>query len=234
MLYLRPATDRGRADFGWLKSNHSFSFGGYHDPKHMGFSALRVINDDWVDAGAGFDSHGHRDMEIISYVLEGAIAHKDSMGNEFVVPAGEVQRMTAGTGVTHSEFNHSATEALKFLQIWVLPNKQGIEPGYEQKKVEQNGKLTLLVSPDGQDDSVSIHQDAYMSRLQLGANESIELDAKERAGYLHVISGTAQVNGDTFANGDGVGCVGEPLSVTTAEEGLIALWFDLPSVDTGQ
>ena len=157
MIYHRPSYERGSANFGWLDSKHSFSFGNYYDPEHMGVSALRVINDDTVTPGAGFGKHGHRDMEIISYVLDGAIEHKDSQGNQFVVKAGEVQRMSAGTGITHSEFNHSEDDALRFLQIWIIPNEMGIEPEYEQKLIEQNGKMTPLASPDGVDGSLTIH-----------------------------------------------------------------------------
>ncbi|KZZ46584.1 pirin, partial [Thalassolituus sp. HI0120] len=162
-------------NFGWLNSQHSFSFGHYYDPKHMGFSALRVINDDSVAPGAGFDTHGHRDMEIISYVLEGAIEHKDSMGHSYIVPAGDVQRMSAGTGVTHSEFNHSKQHNLRFLQIWIQPNKLGITPGYQQQKIEQRGKLTPLVTPDGSDGSLSIQQDVSLYRVALNRGESLQL-----------------------------------------------------------
>lgn len=189
MLYQRRADERGRANFGWLDSRHTFSFGHYHDPKHMGISALRVINDDTVAPGAGFDTHGHRDMEIISYVLSGAIEHQDSMGNKFVVPAGDVQRMTAGTGITHSEYNHSKTEALKFLQIWILPNQRNLPPGYEQKAIEQRGRLTPLVTPDGRDGSLIVHQDASIYRIQLQDGETEALDTSRGVGYLHVIEG---------------------------------------------
>ncbi|WIO73840.1 pirin family protein [Porticoccaceae bacterium LTM1] len=232
MFYYRPASERGRADFGWLQSNHSFSFGNYFDPKHMGVSMLRVINDDTVAPGAGFDTHGHHDMEIISYVLEGAIEHRDSMGNQFVVPAGEVQRMTAGTGITHSEFNHSQSDPLKFLQIWVIPNKRGLTPGYEQKEIVQNGSLTPLVTPDGREGSLMMHQDVSISRLVLAADESITIDTGEgqsrRAGYLHVINGGAKAANYSLVEGDGLGVIGEPLSVKAGDQGITALWFDLP------
>ena len=228
MLYLRRADERGIANFGWLDSRHTFSFGHYYDPKHMGISALRVINDDTVAPGAGFGTHGHRDMEIISYVLSGAIEHQDSMGNQFVVPAGDVQRMTAGTGITHSEFNHSKTETLKFLQIWILPQEKNLQPGYEQKAIPQNGQLTPLVTPDGRDGSLSVHQDASIYRIQLRAGEELAIATEERTGYLHLIEGGVQANGNDLTAGDGLGVVGEPLTLAAASDGVTALWFDLP------
>ncbi|WP_288130083.1 pirin family protein [Microbulbifer sp.] len=228
MLYLRHAGERGKANFGWLDSRHTFSFGHYYDPKHMGISALRVINDDTVAPGAGFDTHGHRDMEIISYVLSGAIAHKDSMGNQFVVPAGEVQRMTAGTGITHSEYNYSDSEPLKFLQIWIIPNQRSLIPGYQQKAIVQSGKLTPLVTPDGHDGSLTVHQDASIFRLQLKAGESENLDATRGIGYLHVIEGAARANQQALGAGDGLGALDEPLQLRAGEQGITALWFDLP------
>lgn len=233
MIYQRKATDRGGANFGWLDSKHSFSFGHYYDPKHMGFSALRVINDDTVSPGAGFDTHGHRDMEIISYVTKGAIEHKDSMGNSFVVPAGEIQRMSAGTGITHSEFNHSQSEELKFLQIWIIPNEQGIEPSYEQKAIEQTSQLTPLVTPIGKDGSLTMHQDASIYRLALEPGKSINLDAIQRPGYLHVIEGeattTASNDKAVIISGGGIGVFEEKLTLTAENQSLIALWFDLPA-----
>tara|TARA_R110001583_G_scaffold139297_1_gene291490 strand:- start:256 stop:975 length:720 start_codon:yes stop_codon:yes gene_type:complete len=227
MFYFRPSEKRGRANFGWLDSKHSFSFGNYYDPEHMGISALRVINDDTVIGGAGFDTHGHRDMEIISYVLEGSIEHKDSMGQQYIVPAGDIQRMSAGTGVTHSEFNHSKTDALHFLQIWIQPNKLGIAPSYEQKKVIQQGSLTPLVTPDGRNGSLSIQQDASIYRLQLKAGEEIDLDTRKRPGYLHVISGKADVNNNALNAGDALAAAQEQLNVSALSD-LTALWFDLP------
>jgi len=230
MFYFRHSEDRGRANFGWLNSKHSFSFGSYYDPKHMGISALRVINDDTVIGGAGFDTHGHRDMEIISYVLKGSIEHKDSMGKQYIVPAGDIQRMSAGTGVTHSEFNHSKTDSLRFLQIWIQPNKMGIKPSYEQKKVVQNGPLTPLVTSDGRDNSLSMQQDASLYRLQLKSGESIHLDTQKRPGYLHVINGKADMNNNALNAGDAFGAIGEPLNVKAMSD-LTALWFDLPPLE---
>jgi len=229
MYYLRRGKERGGASFGWLNSKHSFSFGHYYDPKHMGFSVLRVINDDTVKPGAGFDTHGHRDMEIISYVLDGAIAHKDSMGQEYVVPAGDIQRMSAGTGVTHSEFNHSKSEPLHFLQIWIEPNKKGIAPSYEQKTVAQKGPLTPLVTADGHDGSLSMQQDASIYRLKLKAGEQLQLDTQQRSGYLHVIGGAAEVNDHLLQAGDALGASKESLTVS-AQADLTALWFDLPDL----
>jgi redox-sensitive bicupin YhaK (pirin superfamily) len=233
MFYYRAADARGKANFSWLNSQHTFSFGNYYDPDHMGISVLRVINDDIVAPGAGFGEHGHRDMEIISYILEGSIEHADSMGNKFVVPAGDVQRMSAGTGVMHSEFNASATEPLKFLQIWISPNVRGIEPSYEQMAVVQSSTMTPLVTPTGRDGSLSIHQDASLFRLQLQAGEHFDLVAQNHIGYLHAIEGDA--TGDSIADehvlnpGDGLGIIKDQLSITAGDEGFIALWFELPS-----
>lgn len=196
----------------------------------MGLSALRVINDDTVKAGAGFDTHGHRDMEIISYVLDGAIAHKDSMGKQYVVPAGDIQRMSAGTGVTHSEFNHSKSEPLRFLQIWIQPNKKGITPSYEQISIIQNGALTPLVTPDGRNGSLSMQQDASIYRLQLKTGEELQFDIQERPGYLHIISGVADVNNNVLNAGDALGASQENLNVSAITD-LTALWFDLPSMN---
>lgn len=230
MFYYRAADARGKANFGWLNSHHTFSFGNYYDPKHMGVSSLRVINDDIVAPGAGFGEHGHRDMEIISYILEGSIEHRDSMGNHFVVPAGDVQIMSAGTGVMHSEFNASETESLKFLQIWISPNVKGIKPSYEQMPVVQSSVMTALVTPDGRDGSLSIHQEASLHRLQLQAGEQYELVAKEHAGYLHVIEGDAMSDDYPLGSGDGLGIIEDQLSVTAGDKGLVALWFELPSL----
>jgi redox-sensitive bicupin YhaK (pirin superfamily) len=233
MFYYRAADARGSANFGWLNSQHTFSFGNYYDPEHMGISVLRVINDDIVAAGAGFGEHGHRDMEIISYILEGSIEHKDSMGNQFIVPAGDVQRMSAGTGIMHSEFNASATEPLKFLQIWISPNVKGVTPSYEQMSVVQSSTMTALITPDGHDGSLSINQNASLSRLKLRPGEHYDLAAQKHVGYLHVIEGDALTESATDEHalkpGDGLGIIKDKLLLTAGDEGLVALWFDLPS-----
>ncbi|WP_444925918.1 pirin family protein [Microbulbifer sp. TRSA002] len=231
MYYFRPSQERGQARFGWLDSKHTFSFGHYYDPNHMGFSALRVINDDTVKAGAGFDSHGHRDMEIISYILEGAIEHRDSEGNHFVVPAGEVQRMSAGKGITHSEYNHSKSENLRFLQIWVHPNQRGIQPAYEQRTINQTSMLTPLVTPSGRDNSLKIHQDTSLYRLQIEPGEILQLDTWQRPGYLHIIDGDIIIiNYRRLSAGDGLGIFKEIIRLKAATDGATALWFDLPIV----
>ncbi|GAA0375174.1 pirin family protein [Bowmanella denitrificans] len=229
MDYIRLADSRGRANFGWLDSRHTFSFGHYHDAQHMGISALRVINDDRVRGGAGFDTHGHRDMEIISYVLEGALQHKDSTGNEFNIPAGDVQLMSAGSGILHSEYNASRTDTVHFLQIWIQPNVRGVKPGYQQATIQQMDKLTPLVTPDGRDGTLSIRQDATLSRLELRAGESIELPVGDRSGYLHMLSGQAQSGQQSLHSGDGVGLVHSHALHLQAKTDLQALWFDLPA-----
>ena len=229
MEYLRKHHERGSAQFGWLDSKHTFSFGQYYDPAHMGISNLRVINDDTVLGGAGFDPHGHRDMEIVSYILEGTIEHKDSMGNHFLIPAGEVQRMSAGTGIMHSEYNHSKSEHLKFLQIWILPQQTGIEPSYEQKNIDQNGPLTALVTPDRRYDSIGINADASIYRLRLSAGEQYRIDKINRIGYLHLIEGHAEIGHHSVQAGDGAGFVeADAVTVQASEQGVEALWFDLP------
>ena len=206
MLELRKAQERGHADLGWLDSYHSFSFADYHDPQHMSFGALRVINDDRINVGGGFGTHGHRDMEIITYVLDGELAHKDSMGNGSVIRPGDVQRMSAGKGVMHSEFNHAPDRTTHLLQIWIEPNVRGISPGYEEKHfdpAEKRGRLRLIASPDGQDGSVSIHQDArvYAGLFDGAERADVALAAGRRA-YLHVARGEATVNGVALAAGD--------------------------------
>ena len=235
MDYLRRSEERGSANFGWLDSKHSFSFGHYYDPKHMGVSALRVINDDTVAPGAGFDTHGHQNMEIISYILEGEIAHKDSTGNDYTIPAGEVQRMSAGKGVTHSEFNASKDAPLKFLQIWIQPNQMNIEPDYEQRAIEQTEALTPLVTPDGEGNSLYIHQNARIYRLRLEAGEGIELHSRGSHAYLHSISGSAEVVSNQYKTllgaGDALGgalATGQSVNVKTQDEPYEALWFELP------
>jgi redox-sensitive bicupin YhaK (pirin superfamily) len=207
MTLLRPANERGHAKHGWLDSYHTFSFGQYYDPDHLGVSNLRVINDDTVVPGGGFGTHGHQDMEIISYVLDGALEHKDSMGNGSIIHSGDVQRMSAGTGVQHSEFNHSKTAPVHFLQIWLEPNLTGIQPGYEEKHFPpelRRGRLVLLVSPDGRDGSISAHQDGllYGTLLEAGENVRHSLAAGRRA-YVHVARGRVSVNGQPMDTGDG-------------------------------
>jgi hypothetical protein len=206
MLTLRKSADRGYADHGWLQSFHSFSFAGYFDPAHMGWGNLRVINEDRIAPGAGFGTHGHRDMEIISYVISGELAHKDSMGNVKGIPPGDVQRMSAGRGVQHSEFNHAPDQTTHFFQIWIEPNVKGIAPGYEQKTVpaaQKQGVLRLVASPDGAQDSVLIHADARMySGLFDGTQTaSLALDP-ERKAYVHLVRGAVTVNGVALTAGD--------------------------------
>ena len=206
MLTLRKSQERGYADHGWLKSYHSFSFANYYDPQHMGFGNLRVINEDRIAPGTGFGTHGHRDMEIVSYVLEGNLAHKDTMGNVKGIPPGDVQRMSAGTGVQHSEFNHAPEQTTHFLQIWIEPNVTGIAPSYEQKSfpdAEKRGRLRLVASPDGSEGSVRIHADARMYAGLFDAGESASLALEPgRKGYVHVVRGGIEVNGKPLSAGD--------------------------------
>jgi redox-sensitive bicupin YhaK (pirin superfamily) len=213
MMELRPAAERGHADHGWLDSWHSFSFASYHDPRHMGFGPLRVINEDRVAAGTGFGTHGHRDMEIISYVLDGALAHKDSLGNGSVIRPGDVQRMSAGTGVMHSEFNQRQDGPTHFLQIWIEPDRRGIAPGYEERRFEaadKRGRLRLIASPDGADGSVTIHQQARLYAALIDGDERARLALQPgRRAYVHVARGSVSVNGTTLAAGDAAKLVGE-------------------------
>jgi len=231
-MQIRRSQDRGQADYGWLKSSHTFSFADYYDENHMGFSVLRVINEDTVIAGGGFPTHGHRDMEIISYVLEGELEHKDNMGNGSVIRPGEVQRMSAGTGVTHSECNPSKANSLRFLQIWILPDRQNVEPGYEQKQFddsELNGKLRVVASSDGRQGSVTINQDAqlFSSRLQNG--ESVTHTAMSgRKVYVHVAKGSVEVNGELLDVGDSAAIEDEIKVVLIAVQQAEVLLFDLP------
>ncbi|WP_417282917.1 pirin family protein [Comamonas sp.] len=206
MMTLRLSQERGYADHGWLKSFHSFSFSGYHDPRHMGFGNLRVINEDRIAPGTGFGAHGHRDMEIISYVMQGALSHKDSMGNEQTIVPGEVQRMSAGSGVVHSEHNHAQGETTHFLQIWVLPAREGIEPGYEQKafpEAEKRGRLRLVASPDGAEGSVTLNADARLFAGLFDGAEAAEMVLPAgRKTYVHLVSGELTVNGQRLTGGD--------------------------------
>jgi redox-sensitive bicupin YhaK (pirin superfamily) len=231
MIELRPAAERGHADHGWLDSWHSFSFASYHDPRHMGFGPLRVINEDRVAAGTGFGTHGHRDMEIISYVLDGALAHKDSLGNGSVIRPGDVQRMSAGTGVMHSEFNQRQDGPTHFLQIWIEPDRRGIAPGYEERRFEaadKRGRLRLIASPDGADGSVTIHQQARLYAALIDGDERARLALQPgRRAYVHVARGSVSVNGTTLAAGDAAKLVGEV--AVELERGVDAevLVFDL-------
>jgi len=232
MLAIRKADDRGRANHGWLDSYHTFSFGAYHDPQHMGVSNLRVINDDTVSPGGGFAEHGHNDMEIISYVLNGALEHKDSMGNGSVIRPGDVQRMSAGTGVTHSEYNHSSSDSVHFLQIWLQPNAIGVEPGYDQRHFpieDRRGRWVLLVSPDGQDGSIATHQDALMFGTLLPPGETLEFrfDA-DRQGFMHLARGQLQVGNITLKQGDGLKIQKRELLEIKGIEDAEVLLFDLP------
>ena len=206
MIEIRPASERGRTEWGWLDSRHTFSFGDYHDPAHMGFGNLRVINEDWIAPGTGFGTHGHRDMEIVSYVLSGELAHRDNMGNGTAILPCDVQRMSAGRGVLHSEYNHAPDATTHFLQIWILPNVQGIAPGYEQKHfddADKRGRLRLVASPDGRDGSVTLHADASIhAGLFDGAERAtLALDA-QRLAYVHVVRGAVSVNGTPLVAGD--------------------------------
>ena len=231
MLKVRKSQDRGYADHGWLQSQHSFSFAGYYDPEHMGFGNLRVINEDRIAPGMGFGKHGHRDMEIISYVLEGELAHQDTMGNVKGIPPGDVQRMSAGSGVMHSEFNHAKDKTTHFLQIWILPNQLGIRPGYEQKTVpaaQKRGKLRLVASPDGASDSVTLHADASLYAGLFDATESAELAlSPERKGYVHVVRGTLEVNGQRLGTGDAAMLENESRIVLANGVDAEVLVFDL-------
>ena len=229
MIEIRPSEERGPADHGWLKSRHSFSFAGYYDPEHMGVSALRVINDDKVAPGAGFGAHSHQDMEIISYVKKGTIEHKDSMGNVERLPAGEFQLMTAGTGVTHSEYNPSNTESLDFLQIWIQPNVLGIEPGYQQKRFDLSPGLQLIASPDARDGALLLHQDASLYQLVLDEGESVSHElAAGRTVYVHVVSGQVKVNGESLGEGDGASISETDVIGFEGRTLTEALVFDLP------
>ncbi len=232
MLEIRKSADRGQANHGWLNSQHSFSFAHYYDPKHMGFGPLRVINEDKVRGGQGFGTHGHRDMEIISYVLDGALEHLDSMKNTSVLRYGDVQRMSAGSGVQHSEYNHSKTEEMHFLQIWIEPNVQGISPGYEEKHFDPTSKsnqLRLIAAADGKDGSVLIHQDVSIYAAILDGSTQLEYAlAAGRAAYVQVIRGEVEVNGVLLVGGDALKIQNENLITLAKANGTELLLFDLP------
>jgi quercetin 2,3-dioxygenase len=231
MMTLRKASERGHARHGWLDSHHTFSFADYYDPDHMGFRSLRVINDDRVEGGRGFGEHPHRDMEIISYVLDGALAHRDSMGTGAVIRPGDVQRMSAGTGVVHSELNASKTDEVHFLQIWLLPARRGIAPGYEQKTfsdADKRGRFRLVASPDGHDGSVTLHTDARVYASVVDAGESAELAlAPSRHAWVQVARGKARVNGTELAEGDGLAISGETKLALEGIDKAEVLTFDL-------
>jgi len=231
MMKIRPAGERGHAQHGWLDSHHTFSFADYFDPEHMGFRGLRVINEDRVSAGKGFGRHPHRDMEILSYVLEGALEHSDSMGNGSVIRPGDVQRMSAGSGVTHSEQNGSKSDEVHFLQIWLVPAAKGIEPGYEQKtfsREDKKGRLRLVASQDGREGSVTVHTDAslYAGVFEAGDRAEVSL-AADRQAWIHVARGKVRVNGKDLAAGDGAAIAGEAVVVEGTAEGGEVLVFDL-------
>lgn len=231
MITLRKSAERGHADHGWLKSYHSFSFADYYDPAHMGFGNLRVINEDRIAPGTGFGTHGHRDMEIISYVLEGELAHKDSIGNGAAIRPGEVQRMSAGCGILHSEYNHAPAATTHFLQIWILPDERGINPGYEQKMFpaeEKRGRLRLVASPDAREGSVKLNADAAMYVGLFDGEERAELalDPK-RLAYVHVARGEVQVNGQRLAAGDAAKLAAEPRLVVERGRQAEVIVFDL-------
>ncbi len=231
MIALRKSQDRGYADHGWLKSYHSFSFAGYYDPQHMGWGNLRVINEDRIAPGSGFGTHAHRDMEIVSYVISGALAHDDSMGHGTAIPPGDVQRMSAGRGVTHSEFNHSQDEATHFFQIWIEPRQRGLTPGYEQKTfaaAEKRGRLRLLATPDGAQGSVTIHADAALYAGFFDGDEMATVSLNpERKAYVHLIRGALDVNGQRLHAGDAALLSNETELTLAAGRDAEVLVFDL-------
>jgi quercetin 2,3-dioxygenase len=231
MITIRQARERGHFDHGWLNTYHTFSFDQYYDPRFMGFRQLRVINEDFVAAGRGFPTHGHRDMEIITYILEGALQHEDSMGNGSIIRPGDVQRMTAGTGVRHSEKNASKEAGVHLLQIWILPDTVGLEPGYEQKAFgedERRSQLRLIASNDGRDGSVTVHQDVRLFASILGEGESVKYDMDQtRYGWIQVARGAINVNGQRAGQGDGAIAMGESSLEIAAEEPAEVLLFDL-------
>jgi len=229
MIKIRKSEDRGKGSFDWLTTYHSFSFADYYNPDHMGFQSLRVINDDIIAPGGGFDTHGHRDMEIVTYVIEGTLAHKDSIGNIATIKTGEVQRMTAGKGIRHSEFNHSDKQQVRLLQIWILPEKNGLEPGYEQKNFsqkEKQGKLKLIVSPEGRDGSLKIHQNAEIYASVLEKDDKISYVIPENSHvWIQIASGCIEVNGNLLENGDGAAISDEKdLKISSKEDSEFLLF----------
>jgi len=231
-MLVRKSNERGLAEHGWLKSRHTFSFAEYYDPKFMGFGPLRVINEDRIRGGTGFDTHPHRDMEIISYVISGALEHRDSMGNVAVIRPGEVQRMSAGTGVKHSEYNEKEGEETHFFQIWIMPDKQGVEPGYGQKDFEKqlnSQKLVKVISPDGADGSISIHQNANMYISRLKKSDSLDFEVKsDRKLWIQLVKGSVRVNDQEISTGDAVAASDIGNAKITASEDSEMILFDLP------
>lgn len=231
MIVLRPAAERGHANHGWLDSHHSFSFADYYDPRHMGFRSLRVINEDRVEPGRGFPSHPHRDMEIVSYVLEGALEHKDSLGTGSIIRPGDVQRMTAGTGVVHSEYNASRQDPVHFLQIWLLPERRSLQPSYEQKTFgdqEKRGRLRLVASRDGRDGSVTVHQDVALYATRLGPGQRVLHEISPgRHVYVQVARGSLKLGERVLGPGDGAALSDEPRLELVGVDDAEALLFDL-------
>ena len=231
MIRVRPAAERGRTEWGWLDSRHTFSFGEYFDPEHEGFRSLRVLNDDRVRPGAGFGTHGHRDMEILSYVLEGALEHKDSAGGGGVIRPGEIQFMRAGTGVTHSEFNHSKVEPVHFLQVWIVPDQRGLKPAYGQLAFDREAaerSFVLLASRDGREGSIQVHQDVDVRVSSIGAGQSREMRLRPgRHAWIHVARGSVSVDGTALGEGDGAAVSGEEGLQFRSQTGAEVLMFDL-------
>ena len=231
MIDIIRSDSRGAADHGWLKSKHTFSFADYHNPSMMGFAKLRVVNEDWIEPGMGFGTHPHRDMEIVTYMIDGALEHKDSMGNGSTIRPGELQRMTAGTGVLHSEFNHSQEEQAHLLQIWILPERNGLEPGYEQKLFpsdEKRNTWRIVGSRDGRDGSLTIHQDVNLLSTELEAGKELEyeFDGKRR-GFLQVVRGSVDVDGESLSAGDAVATQDQPALTVRAIDDAELLLFDM-------
>ncbi|MBI4168015.1 MAG: pirin family protein [Candidatus Aenigmarchaeota archaeon] len=231
MIAVRKSQDRGHFDHGWLETYHTFSFADHHDPNHMAFRTLRVINEDYVKPGEGFPTHSHRDMEIITFILEGALEHKDSMGNTSIIKPGEIQRMTAGIGVTHSEFNPSKKEMVHLLQIWIFPDQKGYEPSYEQKVIEPKKKidrLALIASPDLRDGSVKVHQDVFVYTASLGKDKNLTYKPDSGRGiWIQVVKGELWLNGDVLKQGDGASITDEKLLKLNANHEAEFLLFDL-------
>ena len=231
MIDVIRSESRGAADHGWLKSRHTFSFADYHNPSMMGFASLRVVNEDWIEPGQGFGTHPHRDMEIVTYMIDGALEHKDSMGNGSVIRPGELQRMTAGTGIMHSEFNHSTEESAHLLQIWILPERNGLEPGYEQKlfpSEEKKNRWRVVASPNGRDDSLTIHQDVELLSTELDADARLDYAFNNgRRGFLQVVSGAIEVDGEQLTAGDAVAMQEHELLSILAIERSELLLFDM-------